>query len=271
MKFRWLAPWRLASVYARVRHLGPSRRARAAIWGSLARGLSEQLAPFRSRSIRSFEIQEAGERRRLHLRANYDDAYTFYEVFVKGVYERLLPIVPGGVVVDIGANIGLTSAYFLTAGSRLRVVAVEPEEENLDLLRRNLDGSNVEIHAMAIAPVSGDVTLELATSSTHRISYDAEPTPGRRRVPALSLDDLAEHAGIDRVAVLKVDIEGAEEALFARPWELLSKTDKLVIEIHESAARPGIVASLETQGFGHLPPVRRGFPDVFVATGRGPA
>jgi len=271
MRFRWLAPWRLASVYVRVRHLAPSRGGRAAIWSSLVRGLAERLAPFRSRSTRPVEIGEAAESRLLHLRANGDDAYTFYEVFVKGIYDGLLPIAPGGTVVDLGANIGLASAYLLSTDSGLRVIAVEPEEENLDLLRRNLAGSNAEIHAIAIAPVSGDVTLELATSSTHRISCDAEPRPGGRRVPALSLDDFAEHAGIDRVAALKVDIEGGEEALFGRPWELLSRTDKLVIEVHDPASRPAIAASLEKQGFRHLPPTRRGFPDFFVQQTRTPA
>jgi FkbM family methyltransferase len=132
-------------------------------------------------------------------------------------------IEPGDVVFDVGANIG----FFATLISRLvgpsgRVVAIEPEPENLGLLRANLDANgcgNVVVVPVAVGerPGSAVFSLDEATGSTGHLG--GAPTAGEMAVgtgrvrlietPVETIDRVA--AGEGAVPdVIKMDIEGGE-------------------------------------------------------------
>jgi hypothetical protein len=66
------------------------------------------------------------------------------DVFVKEVYERFYRLREGDVVIDVGAHVGMfTIKAAMSVGEKGKVVAVEPVEENLRLLRKN-----VELHEL---------------------------------------------------------------------------------------------------------------------------
>lgn len=139
-----------------------------------------------------------------------------------------------GAMVDIGANIGVVSVYAALLGAR--VIAVEPQRDNLELLRRNLDlngvTDRVQVLPVAAHRDSGSAYIT-AWRGNSRVVFDpqsdADPTP------VLSLADLLDEAGVDECDVLKVDIEGAEYALIdGADIETLCRARYLTLEFDDT-------------------------------------
>ncbi len=138
-----------------------------------------------------------------------------YEPEVSSTVRRHLP--PGGTFVDVGANMGWFSLLAAGAvGPGGHVLAVEPNPANVELLRssaRDNGFANIEAHCVALADEPGTVALETDGSNGRVIPIDGPPPAPVRAsfvVAALPLDDLVERAGLDRVDLVKIDVEGAE-------------------------------------------------------------
>jgi FkbM family methyltransferase len=136
-----------------------------------------------------------------------------------------------GVVVDAGAHVGTFAAT--AAAHATQVVAVEPNPDNLSLLRANLARNgidNVEIVEGALWPGEGEVELAMAgPTSAGSIVGDGDGTT--LTVPTVDLDALVRRVGA--VDLLKVDIEGAEfEVLRAVSPATLAQIDTIVGELH---------------------------------------
>lgn len=121
---------------------------------------------------------------------------------------------PGDTFVDVGANVG----YHAVLGARLtgptgRVVAVEPEPRNHQLLtanlRRHATGSHSTIAAAALDTAG---TVEFWLSEGDFGNHSTVPISGAGRtmqVPAVRLDDVL--ADDPRVTLVKIDAEGADQ------------------------------------------------------------
>lgn len=163
------------------------------------------------------------------------------ELAVRGVYEPLetqiaCGLIPqGGVVVDIGANIGYYTLLAARAvGATGQVYAFEPEPENFSLLVKNLrlNGyAHVQAQNAAVSDATG--TLKLFVSSEnkgdHRV-YDA----GNEKRPSVTvrvfrLDDYFAD-DIPQIDLLKMDIQGAEgRALEGMRGVLLSRPPRAIL------------------------------------------
>ncbi len=134
---------------------------------------------------------------------------------------------PGAdLLIDVGANIGMICIAMVMRDYFREAVAIEPDESNFALLKRNIEQNNLErrIRAFryATSDRSGDVELEIAKENfgDHRVraahsleralmSEEGRPTV---RVPARTLDDLMAEASLDpsRVGLVWADIQGFE-------------------------------------------------------------
>jgi len=234
-------------VWGRALELSPSPLAAVAMLASLARGILEREYPaFRTESIRRLRLRDGGV---FYVRGNGWDAYTFFEVFIKGVYDGALPVSSGTTVVDMGSNIGTTCAYWRLRVPGASIVAVEPEVSNGGMLRLNL-GEGVSVEDAAVSASSGWAQLAAGDRPTgHQLT--AGDNGDGLMTRTLTPDDILASHRPERVGLLKVDIEGAEAEVFTRPWDLLEITDKIVMEIHGDEIRPRIVEALARYGFVH--------------------
>lgn len=134
-----------------------------------------------------------------------------YEPHVVATLERLLK--DGDVFVDVGANIG----YHAVIGSTLvgpagRVIAIEANAENARLLLHTIAVNSIEnitVLPVALAGGWGHVAFGAHLGSNGGFLNDAVAAGGSGRgtvVPTVPLDDL----GLERVSVVKIDVEGAE-------------------------------------------------------------
>lgn len=127
------------------------------------------------------------------------------------------PLRAGDVFVDIGANCGLFSLIAAKrVGSTGRVVAIEPGAEMVRRLNDNLRANgftNVELVPSAIGKSDGTTVLHVPRSQHGESSLftsdltDVVSEP----VPIRPLASVLRSLGLDRITVLKIDIEGAED------------------------------------------------------------
>jgi len=152
----------------------------------------------------------------------------------------------GLTVLEVGANIGTETVALLVRRGVKRVVAVEPDAENVRLLRANLalNGvqDRVEIHELALSDTDGTVVLESSSHNCgdHRIRV-AEPhgpdllQEGRRETAEISarrLDSLAEAGEIDLadIDLVWMDAQGHEAHILAGAERLAAAGTPVVTE-----------------------------------------
>lgn len=248
--------------------LAPTAKDALRLWTCLARGFLEPHAPrLRTGNTREIRIATNNGIRTVSLRENGSDIFTFYEIFVKQVYKRALPLRDGSTAVDLGANIGMTSLWLATQAPGVRVVAVEPEESNIALLRRNVAEDDVVVVHAAMAAQPGKVTLQIGSPSAHRIGGLTDQPHGQtasQEVDAVDPDELVARYALETIDVLKVDIEGAEEEVFSTSWALVDRAQLILMEVHDGEARIVISREFERQGLTALDRPDAEAPDAFV-------
>ncbi len=143
-----------------------------------------------------------------------------YEPEVSAAVRSLLA--PGATFVDVGANTGWFSMLAASVvGPSGRVLAVEPNPANTELLRRSAEDNrfaNVEVFTVALAEKPGMVALETDGSNGRIIPLDGPPTTPVRAsyvVGATTLDSLLADAGVEHLDAMKLDVEGAEPLVLA--------------------------------------------------------
>ena len=102
-------------------------------------GFQVRRIPTRVFSGRSpFKITSKFFRHPLYARPRTSDLQIFNAIFAEGEYRNLDDLQGIRLVIDCGANVGYSSAYFLSRFPECVVIAVEADPENFEMLRRNL-------------------------------------------------------------------------------------------------------------------------------------
>jgi FkbM family methyltransferase len=142
---------------------------------------------------------------------------------------------PGDTAVDVGANKGSYLFWLSRWVGPGQVLAFEPQPALADYLQRacrRLELRNVTVEAKAVSRQRGDLTLYLpggATSPAASLNRRVADRAACRAipVPVVTLDDYlgAEH----RVRVIKVDVEGHEQAVFQGALRILTEQSPLLV------------------------------------------
>lgn len=221
----------------------------------------------RRRGADEFYLRPSSARFGVVGRNRTSDAVVYRQVFVNEEYDATLGEIPeAGTIVDLGANVGYASIYMLSKHPGARVIAMEPDPENFALLRRNLAPYGGRCEALLAAAWSHPTRLQMRTEpyrgGGHWARQVEEGNDGT--VEALDLGTLFTKLGIEKVSILKMDIEGAEVEVFSGNLDWISRVDSMMIELHDDSsfgpASERIIPLLEAAGFDHH---RRGELTVF--------
>ena len=122
----------------------------------------------------------------------------------------LRPYVKGKVFFDVGANIG---NYTLTlAKDAMQIYSFEASPSNAGILEGFIDRaqlSNTELINMAVAGESGDtISIFISPDATGNHSQFLDYGNGSETITTVSLDDFISKRNIEKVDVVKMDIEG---------------------------------------------------------------
>lgn len=179
------------------------------------------------------------------VRANSSDIQSFEEVFVDDDYEIPVELdqMPR-LIIDGGANIGCVSVFFADQYPDSRVIAIEPESSNFDVLRQNAS-YYPNITTIQAGIWNKRVALQLENPNANNMSFRIrESNDGKKNtITALTMDDIIHFANASIVDILKLDIEGAEKELFSQSPGWLNKVRLLIIELHDRY-NPGCQESL---------------------------
>lgn len=147
-------------------------------------------------------------------------------------------------ILDAGAHIGVFSLYTKAINPGARVYALEPEKNNFDLLKKNLDANkffDVKTFNIALAERTCKRILFI---SDDNINHSLLPEPGENQdsprvsIQAYSFGDFLSQQKILKVGLLKMDIEGGEyEILESMSPEDFSKIENIILEYHEYNGR----------------------------------
>jgi len=181
---------------------------------------------------------------------------------------------PGGMsrdarlVLDLGANIGLTMADFARRLPRARIIGVELSSENAAICRRNVAAwaDRCTVIEGAAWPDGGEVSFD---TGANMLSFRATSAPGggepreTTTARAVSIDELlAEHApGEEPVDFVKMDVEGAEAELLTRGTGWAERVRAISVEVHEPYTVEACLGDLRDLGFAaRRDPRFRGYP-----------
>lgn len=216
-----------------VAALGPVNAARFA-WADL-RGIRE---------VR--EVRLGGVR--IGLRTDSSDFRVADGILRRGEYAPALRGRPR-TILDVGANIGASAIYFAAHCPDATVYAFEPEAGNFELLRRNARDWP-RIVPLRQAVWSHGAVREVQSRRTGAWGYTlADVAEGAgyglgQMVECVTISDFMRHRGLDRIDVLKMDVEGGEKEIFEHPEGWLDRVDLLVVELHDRIC-PGCTAAFE--------------------------
>jgi FkbM family methyltransferase len=164
---------------------------------------------------------------------------------------------PGDQVLDIGANIGLFALYLSRAvGPGGRVIAFEPDPDNLALLRANLEINvcqNVSVVACALGTESGTAELFQSNENRGNLSFsDLGETGKSITVPVRRGDEVLEELRV-HPSLAKIDVEGAEPVVLVGLGQ--RKPDLILFEFEPGHLRSqghdpeALLVSLVNEGY----------------------
>lgn len=176
----------------------------------------------------------------------------YYEPDVRALLLHMLKA--GGTFVDCGANVG----YFSVQASGLvgksgTVVAIEANPVTYELLVRNLEKNRfgIPVHCALssqagevelFVPSDGDVYSSLRADGLVKISESFESI----KVKSRTLNEVIESLGLQRVDVVKIDVEGAELDVLFSATNVLDKFRPVVIVEYSTNTWNAFGATAET-------------------------
>jgi len=191
----------------------------------------------------------------LKCRPNTSDINVFDQIFVGREYRCLDDVAGAGLIIDCGANVGYSSAYFLSRFKTAHIIAIEPDPQNFSILKENLLPYGDRYKAICSAVWSHPAALVLSEvpfgdgrewSRTVRVAREGE----KPAMTAIDIGTLLADSGYERISILKIDIEGAESVVFASNYEgWIDRVDNLVIELHSDECRSIFMKAIEGRGF----------------------
>lgn len=140
-------------------------------------------------------------------------------------------IKPGMVIIDIGAHIGYyTTLFAKLVGADGQVFAFEADLDNFRFLEKNTKNyKNINLHNIAIADKNSLIDFYKVNKSTGCHSIIKTNNAVKTSVQATTLDNFLAEKNINRVDLIKIDIEGAEPLAFKGMEKLFNKNQNLSI------------------------------------------
>ena len=168
------------------------------------------------------------------LRGKSSDFRVFDEIFLKEQYDsHLLPKEPE-VILDAGANIGLSSVYFATRFPSSKVFALEPENSNFEIFSKNTKYfENIIPLKMALWSHSTELRLSNPSAEKWAFSFTESQQSLGTLYNAISIEEFMIDYSINEIDILKLDVEGAEKNIFSSNIAWISKVKLIIIELHD--------------------------------------
>lgn len=163
-------------------------------------------------------------------------------------------ITPGGVVIDIGANIGSFVLFIKHHFATAKIHAFEPDEENYRILNANLKVNKLtDVTAVkkAVYDKIGQISFDNDTPNTGAYAVS---TSGSTTVDTIDLDTYATNNKLNTIDLLKLDCEGSEYVILEN-FHHFDRVKSILLEYHHFNVRSAkdndeyLINLLKREGF----------------------
>lgn len=180
------------------------------------------------------------------------DAITLWDAYHHKYHLPCAEIECNSCIVSLGANAGYTTANMGWLYPDARIVAVEMDTDNFSLCRQNVAHLGERCNVVQAAIWSEDA--EVSYNSSDRVdSFHIDPSRQsaecNQTVQGMTLETLFKEQDIQEVDYLKMDIEGAEAAIFESDLSWAERVRTINVEIHPPATFERCKSVLEKAGF----------------------
>jgi FkbM family methyltransferase len=166
-----------------------------------------------------------------HMRCNDLDFQHLGALFVRREYN-----VPGKPkrILDLGGNAGAADIFFHCCYPDAEIISVEPLPENLELLRMNWASNGIKGRIIAAAASNRSGEARFYVGQVDSSSLVSRPGTGTDfiTVNCVTIPEILQQAGWDKIALLKIDIEGGEVDIFRDSKQWASRVSIIVGELH---------------------------------------
>lgn len=177
---------------------------------------------------------------------------TYKELFVQEIY-KFEPKNKNGVILDCGANIGVSVLYFSLNYPQHRIIAFEPQNDLFVILQENVKSfglKNVELHNKAIWSKSEKLQFYTDGGLGGRVN-----NPYSGQIPSV-IDAVPLYQYLnEQIDMLKIDIEGAEDTVLKSCSGSLKKANHIFFEYHNSIDKPQtlheLLSLIKEEGFNY--------------------
>lgn len=160
---------------------------------------------------------------------------TFRELFESNIYQ-FKPSDSSRIILDCGANMGLSVLYFSQKYPEHTIIAFEPDKDIFAILKENVETfnlKNVILHQKAVWTKSETLSFYTDGGMGGRIGNEYKNQQAKVIEAVPLLDYLTEE-----VDFLKIDIEGAEDAVLKYSAGNLHKANNIFFEYHNDVNKP---------------------------------
>jgi FkbM family methyltransferase len=182
-------------------------------------------------------VSVSGIKHPVYARLRTSDVSLLSEMLQDVEYDLNFPV-PPRVIVDAGANIGLTSVFYANKYPQARILAIEPELSNYEMLLKNA-APYENITCIRAALWKCDTKVEIADPGLGNWGFQtaAQIQTGNqvrsKEVEAITVNSMMDRFGIDHIDLFRVDIEGAEQEVFENASQWINSVRVIAIELHD--------------------------------------
>ena len=204
------------------------------------------------------------------------DRYTLEEIVCHQVYRQVVDSVRDvQTILDIGANIGITSRYLGAHFPTCKIFAVEADAGNHEILEINTRCLRQNGRFNCVLGAAWSKTGKLAIRrpdgaegyATFEVGEIEDQVSEAPVLQGYSMNEITALSGFDTLDLVKMDIEGAEIAVFKGNLGWLDRTNALAIEFHgDSRHQTEFDATMAVRGFQ----VPEGHPHTVLAYRKKP-
>jgi FkbM family methyltransferase len=168
----------------------------------------------------------------ISLRKNTSDLPTFKQVFLDNQYNYNYDS-NTKIIIDAGANIGLFSVFMKNIIPQAKIICIEPDQENFNQLKTNLKYYENIFYENAGLWYK-NVKLKIYDKhNAGKWGMVVEEDNLNGTIDAISINSIIDKYNIDKIDILKIDIETSEKYLFSKNYSWLASVKLIIIELHD--------------------------------------
>ncbi len=172
----------------------------------------------------------------IFVQQQYDTAIFPQDAFLWIAYHDIIEKKRSPIIIDCGAYIGLSALYYSTKYPEAIIVAIEPDEENHNMLKRNTEtiANVITVNSAVDCRNNAYKLVDLGFGEWgYRIEGCTTEIEGNNRTK--TINDLVNLCGgkLEDLFIIKIDIEGSEYSLFQDNLDWIASADLIVAELHD--------------------------------------